>query len=278
MGNKSNHIAEWLSAVPGRWLTMALVLLPLIGMCVAGTIWLLNNGLPLYWVISGLVVIVAYVLLSYLAYHKVAIERDEMKHALPPDVSLAIEKTIIDKKLPLVFEITTTLQKMADYQNTVLEGLFRKQPKTAKVIKIQHALQLRLQIIERKMGISDDAKINVIQKELKRIGGYDADFTEGLLPFMVAITWVLHDFELGIPERLTTEYKNSKILLGEQTKNLSSSNLESMIIIFEDLAMGFNSTIACIHYFPKQHINNSLPSGMSKSIQQLTYERDQILK
>jgi hypothetical protein len=81
-----------------------------------------------------------------------------------------VDKIIVDSKIPAVLEITNTLQKMADYQNIVLNKLLRKKVKKNKLAKIQKMAQTRLDIKPRDPHLGNEVKIKLIKKQMKRMG------------------------------------------------------------------------------------------------------------
>jgi len=189
-----------------------------------------------------------------------------------------VDKIIIDSKVPAVLEITNTLQKMADYQNIILNKLLNKKIKKNKLAKIQKAVQTRLQIKSRDPHLGNEVKIQLIKKQMKRMGLYTDYFGEEHVQFMVELSWVLHDCGVGIPQYLDDmEYEQLKTLLNTQTHNIAGDNSEEMILIYQDLVLGFNSMIAYTSYFPKSE-RDKIPYEMQKSLTQLKHEREQVLK
>ena len=85
MGNRGmrksefKYISEWFNAVPARWYGMLAILVILVAGIVAGITWLASKGLEWWWIGLGTLVIILFILLSFLSYRKVAIERDELK-------------------------------------------------------------------------------------------------------------------------------------------------------------------------------------------------------
>ncbi|MFC1953451.1 hypothetical protein ACFLWR_04905 [Chloroflexota bacterium] len=190
-----------------------------------------------------------------------------------------VDKIIVDSKVPAVLEITDTLQKMADYQDTCLNKLLNKKIKRPKLLKIRKSLQARLNMDVKDSKLGNSVKIDIIQKEMKKLGMYTKDFKEGIVPFLVEVTWVLDSYDAGMPQYLENEeYTSLYTLLNEQTKNITGDVLEEMILIYEDICLGFNSMIAHINYFPKAEQLKAISQDLHKSTKQLKHERDQILK
>lgn len=189
-----------------------------------------------------------------------------------------VNRVIVDSKVPAVLEITDTLQKMADYQNMILNKLMNKEIKANKLANMQKAIQRRLDIKPRDPHLGNTAKIELIKKQMKKLGLYTKDFREEHVQFMVEISWVLNDFNVGIFQYLDNEeYEELKALLNIQTAKIARDKAEEMILIYQDLVLGLNSMIAYIKYFPQKE-RDKMPYEMQKSIKQLKYERDQMLK
>ena len=189
------------------------------------------------------------------------------------------DKIIVDSKVPAVLEITNTLQRMADYHNIVLNKLLNKKIKRVALAKIQTALRKKLNLPVKDSKLGNSVKIDIIQKQMKKLGIYTKDFNEGVVPFLVEVTWVLDELSAGIPQYLEDEeYKKLHSTLNQQTSHIAGDTLEEMILIYEDLGLGFNSMIAYINYFSKADREQRIPEGFDKSTKQLKYERDQILK
>lgn len=76
---KPNYLADWFNAVPARWYGMTVILLALVAVGVGAIIWLTDKGLDWWWIASGSIVVLVFMLFSFFAYRKVAIERDAYK-------------------------------------------------------------------------------------------------------------------------------------------------------------------------------------------------------
>jgi hypothetical protein len=276
-------LKEWWGYVPRRWwdmVNLVLTLAPIIAGIIGLIVWSeKSQPSPPLWAI---ILIIAGVLFSqivnYLAFHRMRLARD---NAIANPNNEYVNKKLIDSKMPVVLEITSTLQKMADFQNNNLTKLFARKPKVVKLNKIQSELRKRINVEQQyhDINIGDSAKIKLIDKQMKKLDLYTKDFSEGIVPFIVGITWVLDDNNVGLPIYLDCdEYNGYKKSLEQQTKNVASDELGEMILMYEDLALGFNSMIAYVHFLPKSHITQSVPEGVNKSIKQLMHERDQILR
>jgi len=57
---------------------MTIIFLALVTVIVTGVIWLSNKGLAWWWIASGVAVMLVFILFSFLAYRKVAMERDKV--------------------------------------------------------------------------------------------------------------------------------------------------------------------------------------------------------
>ena len=73
------YISEWFNAVPARWYGMLAILVILVAGIVAGITWLASKGLEWWWIGLGTLVIILFILVSFLSYRKVAVERDKLK-------------------------------------------------------------------------------------------------------------------------------------------------------------------------------------------------------
>jgi len=262
-------------------LNIPFALVPVIVGAVLIITWALNAEPPIpIWYLflfgGGLIL---FIVMSFLAFHQMRKERDNALLKIP--VNQMADEILIKSKIPQVLEITDTLQKMADYHDAALNKLFGKKVKARKLAKIQSELRERHNINGKfkDSNMGNTAKIKVIHNQVKKLGLYDKDFQEGIVPFMVEVTWTLNDFDVGIPQYLEHEdYQNIKSLLESQTRNIASDDLEEMILSYEDLSIGFGSMIAYINYFPKSYKTDWIPIGINKTKRQLKYERDQILR
>jgi hypothetical protein len=76
--SKHNYLSEWFNDVPARWYGMTTVLIALAAVGIAAIVWLANKGLDWWWIALGVVVVLVFITFSFLAYRKVAIERDKV--------------------------------------------------------------------------------------------------------------------------------------------------------------------------------------------------------
>lgn len=58
---------------------MTAIFVVLVAAIVAGVFWLGDKGLAWWWILAGVVIVVVFIIFSFLAYRKVAIERDRYK-------------------------------------------------------------------------------------------------------------------------------------------------------------------------------------------------------
>ena len=113
---------------------------------------------------------------------------------------------------------------------------------------------------------------------MKKLGLYTKNFREEHVQFMIEISWILDDFNVGIPQYLEAEdYKELKTSLNSQTSKIAGDRSGEMILIYQDLVLGLNSITAYIGYFP-QIEREKIPYEILKSVKQLKYERDQMLR
>jgi energy-coupling factor transporter transmembrane protein EcfT len=76
--SKYNYLSEWFNAVPARWYGMITILVVIVAGVVAGIIWLAQRGLEWWWIALGAAVVFVFILFSFFAYHKAAVERDKL--------------------------------------------------------------------------------------------------------------------------------------------------------------------------------------------------------
>lgn len=57
---------------------MTIILLALTAAAVAGIVWLVHHGLAWWWIALGVVLVLIFIVFSFLAYRKVAMERDKV--------------------------------------------------------------------------------------------------------------------------------------------------------------------------------------------------------
>jgi len=72
----TNYFSEWFSAVPAKWYAMIPLLVTLVGATAAAAIWANSRGLAWWWVALYIVIVILFVVFSYRAYRKTAIDRD----------------------------------------------------------------------------------------------------------------------------------------------------------------------------------------------------------
>jgi hypothetical protein len=191
-----------------------------------------------------------------------------------------LDRLIIDSKFPLVNEISTTLQKMADYQNVVLNRLLTRKIKMRKLAKIQETFRKKIGTKTYDNALGNSVKIEILKKEMKRLGLYSDNFSEKDVQLLVEITWVLDEFGVGIPQELDNkEYGEYETQLNNQSAKVNGDKTTELILTYKDLMLGWNSLIVYIHYFPKNlEPVKSMPVEISKTTAQLKHERDQILR
>ena len=130
---KSNYLADYFNAVPAKWYGMTIILLALIGVCVAAVAWLTISGLDWWWIASGLVIVWLYVLYSFLAYRKVAIERDQLKARHEPSSNVDItlmewRKEHRQSHMPTVSQIPNVLRSMWSYARETVDRRKNENP------------------------------------------------------------------------------------------------------------------------------------------------------
>jgi hypothetical protein len=97
------------TSVPAKWYGMVIILLALIAFGVAGIIWLVSNGLEWWWIASGALVVLVFILFSFLAYRKVAIEKDKVSEEM---TSIVKEKNNLTSDLALTKSELTKLRNL----------------------------------------------------------------------------------------------------------------------------------------------------------------------
>ena len=122
---RPNYIIEYFNAIPAKWYGMIPTLSVLIATCVAGGFWLFSHGLQWYWIVSGVIAVIIYIILSFLAYRKVAIERDDLKQRHEPmsqgDITvMEWRKNARQSHMPKVSEIPNVLMDMWSFAKTHL--------------------------------------------------------------------------------------------------------------------------------------------------------------
>jgi hypothetical protein len=149
-----------------------------------------------------------------------------------------VDKMIINSKTPEVLQITATLQKISDYQDDILSKLLAKNVKQRKLADIQTKLQTQLNINPQdNIFVGNAVKIELIKKQMKKLGLYTKNFEEKHVQFMVEAAWVLDKFDVGMPQYFDEDgYIQLKTLLNDQTKNISGEESKESILIYEDLA------------------------------------------
>jgi hypothetical protein len=113
---KPDYLLDWFNAVPARWRGMVAELIALVGVCIAGLIWLTNKGLAWWWIAIAGVIVVIFIVFSFLAYRKVAIERDK---SAEEKISIAKERDEFANKLLSTKNELERLQRMPPTQIAV---------------------------------------------------------------------------------------------------------------------------------------------------------------
>jgi hypothetical protein len=123
-------------------------------------------------------------------------------------------------------------------------------------------------------------KIELLSKQIKKLNLSSNEFNEEHIKVFIAITWALDEFNAGLPQKLDIdeEYKTLNGLLSVQSQKISNGQAKELILTYLEIALGWNSAILYISYFPESSRTNMLPPQISKSIRQMKYERDQVLK
>jgi len=119
---------------------MLLAIIPLL-IGIGGVIWQRNSSEPISIWIIGLLVggTILFVLLSFWAFHRVRLERDELKTTINPDEIIWAEwrKEYRTPHIPEVTQIPNTLEKMWSFVNEYLEKVKkRKRPPQIKIIAV----------------------------------------------------------------------------------------------------------------------------------------------
>ncbi|MFC1917598.1 hypothetical protein ACFLXH_02980, partial [Chloroflexota bacterium] len=190
-----------------------------------------------------------------------------------------VDKIIVGSKVPAVLEITNTLQKMADRQNVILSNLMTRTIRQKKLIKIQQYLQRKLSLRPGDPKLGDAIKIELLSIQIKKLNLSSEEFNEEHIKVFTAITWALDEFDCGLPQKLDgdEEYELINSQLSSQSKNVSGRDAKELLLMYSDVALGWNSAILYISYIPESHRAN-MPPQVNKSIRQMKYERDQVLK
>lgn len=184
---------------------------------------------------------------------------------------------IVEKKLPLMLEITNTLQEIANYQNSVLGRLLKRKMKLLTLAKIQKLLQSKLDVKPGNIMLGDNAKIEAITKQFKRLNLPSDKFNDAHVQILLAITWALDKYNFSLlPFLRTPEYKQLETKLDLQTSKISGKDTKELILTYLDLVLGLNSEILYLNAFPESQ--RGVPSSIDKTTNQLRYERDEMLK
>ena len=80
--SKPSYISEWFNAVLARWYGTLVILIILFGATAFGAIWLSSKGLEWWWTMLFALAIVIFTIFNYIAYRRVAIERDKARQNL----------------------------------------------------------------------------------------------------------------------------------------------------------------------------------------------------
>ncbi len=137
---ETKYLSDWFNAVPARWYGMTIAFLALVGVIVAGAIWLAQHGLDWWWIVSGLIVVLVFVAFSFLAYRKVAIEIDELKERHEPsDTEVKLmewRKEQRQEHMPTVSKIPEVLLSMWSFARSAVDKKKADRPKDELLAKL----------------------------------------------------------------------------------------------------------------------------------------------
>ncbi len=137
---KSNYFLEWFKAVPAKWYGMVLILIAIIGATVKGIIWVINKGLDWWWITLYAVVVILFIVFSYVAFRKVAIDRDKYSSRQQRHIEFYKSRSELNKALGSPIEMIENCREvwLAWWTGSkVWQSEILKQPNIKRLI-IQH--------------------------------------------------------------------------------------------------------------------------------------------
>jgi hypothetical protein len=131
---------EWWVAVPKRWwdmLNVLLTALPLIA-GIVGIIWKRNSTeKPPLWIILTLAIGgLLFIVMSFWAFHRVRVERDQLKEKEEDIKDIASRKEIRQTQLVEITQIPSTLFRMWELVENILEEKKKRKCSKEKVLSI----------------------------------------------------------------------------------------------------------------------------------------------